>query len=168
MKGKLFICLGCFLFVTALAPGLFAGDTIYIALSEAYLLEGPGTEYSILAKVTDHDPLALISVNGDWFEVQKRDGVIGWLHRIVLSHETVARYSPPERSPRGSFLDTLRPHFEGGDNPSITGSAGSRGIGAESESGGFPQDYFAVHYMESFVVTDDEIRDFIIAGGLIP
>jgi hypothetical protein len=168
------------LFVFLFAPA-WARDTIRIGLPEAYMLEGPGTDYGLLCKITNNETLTLLSWEGDWFRVRRNSGVIGWINRVVLSASDSARY-PGGSSGRGStgkppagndssgpsFLDSIRTGFSGGTDDSLTASAGGRGIVTVDDSGTYSSDYSAVDYMESIFVSDAEINSFIVSGGLRP
>jgi hypothetical protein len=162
-------------------PEAFPSQVLRIDLPEAYLLEGPGTAYRILCKVTRDEPLTLLAWEGDWFRVRRSNGMIGWLNRVVLSPYDSARYpytgseSAPITSttgkadtPRGGFLDSIRTGFEGSRDDTLTASAGGRGIMTEEGSGRYTQDYRAVQYMESIVISDGELDRFIVSGGLRP
>ncbi len=159
----------------------WATESIRIGLPEAYLLDGPGTDYKLLCKVTKDEPLDLLSWEGDWFRVRKPNGVIGWISRVVLSPGDSARFpggprsgdtagaKPSHNTTSGpSFLDSIRTGFSGNRDDSITASAGGRGIATEDGSGGSTRDYMAVEYMESVVISDGELYDFIVSGGLKP
>ncbi len=173
-----FIIVAVFLWVYA--PQAFPSEELRIGIPEAYLLEGPGTGYRLLCKITQNDPLTLLSWEGDWFRVRRAGGAVGWLNRVTLSPEDSAHYPrtsgvvPPEtsttggRKPSGGFLDSIRTGFRGGHNDTLTASAGGRGIIAETDLGAYPQDYRAVQYMESIVIPNDELNHFIVSGGLIP
>ena len=168
----------CLLSLAFLSTPSLSADVLYIDLSEAYMLMGPGAEYTILCKVTRAEPLTVISWEGDWFRVRKQDGTEGWIHRVVFRPEDLAGFQthPVDTGPKetdttsvgtqGDFLDSLRSGFMGSGDYSITGSAGTRGIEAESGGGGQFKDYFAVDYMESFYISDYEIINFIDSGGL--
>jgi hypothetical protein len=178
MKGKKLPVLVLVLVLVVCALPVFAREIMFIDVAEAYILEGPGTEYGIISRVTPDEPLTLISVQGDWFEIMRGDGLVGWIHRVVLSPEISERYpgefhgvdsnslgsSPGESS--GSFLDTIKPGFKGSDDYSITGSAGTRGIDVVEEGGNYGRDYSAVEYMESFYIPPYQIEEFIETGGL--
>jgi len=178
MRGVAAVFSVCLLALVFLSTPSLSADVLYIDLSEAYMLMGPGAEYTILCKVTKAEPLTLISWEGDWFKVKKKDGTEGWIHRVVLCPEDTARYQAhasdtgpagPDASSggvQGNFLDSLRTGFMGSGDYSITGSAGTRGIDAETGGGGHFKDYFAVDYMESFYISDYEIINFIDSGGL--
>jgi hypothetical protein len=166
-------------FIWAGAPEAFGYRSFTIDLPEAYLLEGPGVEYRILCKVTRDEPLTLLSWEGDWFQVRRTSGMTGWLNRVALSPEDSARYPKPgtnmtgppstvgknDRS-RGGFLDRIRTGFKGGRDDTLTASAGGRGIITETDSGVYAQDYQAVRFMESIVISDYELDRFIVSGGL--
>jgi hypothetical protein len=161
------------------APWAVAHDVLRIAIPEAYLLDGPGAEYRLLCKVSQNEPLTLLSWEGDWFKVRRAGGTVGWLNRVTLSPEDSGRYprttgtissgSPTNGSTRpssGGFLDSIRTGFSGRRDDSLTASAGGRGIMTETDLGDYEQDYRAVHYMESIVVSNDELNHFIVSGGL--
>lgn len=178
MRGGAAVFSVCLIIIAFLPTSALSGDVLYIDLSEAYMLKGPGAEYNILCKVTKAEPLTLINWEGDWFKVKKQDGTEGWIHRVVFRPEDTARYQayPVDTGPietdtssggtQGDFLDSLRTGFMGSGDYSITGSAGTRGIEAETEGGGHFKDYYAVDYMESFHISDHEIINFIDSGGL--
>ena len=67
---------------------------------------------------------------------------------------------------RGGFLDRIRTGFKGGRDDTLTASAGGRGIITETDSGVYAQDYQAVRFMESIVISDNELDRFIVSGGL--
>ena len=158
-----------------------AADTIRIGIPEAYMLDGPGTDHRLLCRVTKDEPLTLLSWEGDWFMVRRSNGIVGWINRVTLSPGDSARYpnSPrhgnwttekPTTGATGgpSFLDSIRTGFSGTRDDSLTASAGGRGIDAETGSGTYAQDYSAVEYMESIVISDGELNAFIVSGGLRP
>jgi hypothetical protein len=166
-------------FIWVCAPGAFGYRAFSIGLPEAYLLEGPGVDYRILCKVTCDEPLTLLSWGGDWFQVRRANGMTGWLNRVTLSPEDSARYpnTGPNTAPLvsttgktghsgGGFLDSIRTGFKGGRDDTLTASAGGRGIGTEADSGIYAQDYQAVRFMESIVISDEELGRFIVSGGL--
>jgi hypothetical protein len=168
------------LLVSLFAPA-WARDTLRIGLPEAYMLEGPGTEYGLLCKITNNETLTLLSWEGDWFQVRRNNGVVGWISRVVLSASDSARYPgrPTGRDSTGtpaagkdssgpSFLDSIRTGFSGGTDDSLTASAGGRGIVSADDSGNYSSDYSAVDYMESVFVSDSEVDSFIRSGGLRP
>jgi len=153
---------------------LAAPDVIHIDMAEAYMLEGPGTDYPISCKITSDDALTVLSHRGEWLEVRKKDGTTGWINRVLLSPDDRARYpgEVADTSPGGSgggILDTVRPGFSATGDPDLTASAGTRGI--DAEDGGYGsgwKDYRAVQYMESFYISDGELDGFIREGGLLP
>jgi len=168
------------LLVVCLVPA-WAADTIHIGIAEAYMLDGPGTDYRLLCKITQAEPLTLLSWEGDWFFVERQNGVAGWVNRVVLSASDSARYptSSPggnsttvkpggHNSSGGSFLDSIRTGFSGSRDDSLTASAGGRGIVSPDDSGSYSKDYSAVDYMESIVISDGELNSFIMSGGLKP
>jgi len=176
---RAFIIVAVFLWVYM--PLAFPSDMLGIGIPEAYMLEGPGTGYRLLCKITQNDPLTLLSWEGDWFQVRRAGGTVGWLNRVTLSPEDSARYpnragtnspgSPTTdrtKPSRGGFLDSIRTGFGGGRGDTLTASAGGRGIITETDLGTYVQDYRAVRYMESIVVSDDEFAHFIVSGGLVP
>ncbi len=162
-------------------PEVFPSQALSIDLPEAYLLEGPGTGYRILCKITRDERLSLLSWGGDWFRVRRANGMTGWLNRVTLSPDDSARFpkSGRESEPvtstvgkpdpsRGGFLDSIRTGFEGGRDDTLTASAGGRGIMTEANPGAYAQDYRAVQYMESIIISDGELDRFIVSGGLRP
>lgn len=166
-------------FIWACGGAAFGYQSLTIDLPEAYLLEGPGGEYRILCKVTGEEPLTLLSWEGDWFQVRRTNGVTGWLNRVTLSPEDSARYPKPgtvttgpgpttgkTRPSRGGFLNSIRTGFRGSHDDTLTASAGGRGIITETDSGVYAQDYQAVRFMESIVISDYELDRFIVSGGL--
>ncbi len=173
------VFLAAFLWVWS--PEVFASPVITIDLPEAYLLEGPGAGYRILCKITRDEALTLLSWEGDWFRVRRPNGTVGWLNRVTLSPEDSARYpgtgGKPEpvvstpgktKSSGGGFLDSIRTGFKGNPDNTLTASAGGRGIITETDSGVYARDYWAVEYMESIIISDDELNRFIVSGGLRP
>ena len=162
----------------SVAVCLAAPDVIHIGMAEAYMLEGPGVEYPISTKITDDEPLTVVSHRGDWLEVRKSDGDIGWINRVLLSPDDQSRYpsdvadTPAESSGGGSgggVLNDLRTGFSADGEPDLTASAGTRGIGTENGAyGPGGKDYRAVQYMESFYISDNELDGFIREGGLLP
>jgi len=167
-------------FIWVCGPEAFGYRALTINLPEAYLLEGPGTDYRILCKVTRDEPLTLLSWEGDWFRVRRTNGMTGWLNRVTLSPEDSARYpnKGTNTAPTGSttgkgnstggFLDSIRTGFEGGHDSTLTASAGGRGIVTETDSGPYVQDYQAIWFMESIVISRHELNRFIAGGGLNP
>jgi len=152
-----------------------AMDVIRIDMAEAYMLEGPGTEFPISTKITDDDALSVVSHRGDWLEVKMDDGTVGWINRVLLSPEDQTRYPGETKAPPagdssgGSLLDDIRPGFTADGDPDLTASAGTRGIGMENGgSGRGGKDYQAIRYMESFFISDSEVDGFIREGGLTP
>ena len=151
---------------------LAAPDVIHIDMAEAYMLEGPGTDYPISIKITDDDPLSVVSHQGDWLEVRKDDGNVGWINRVLLSPDDQARYpgeadETTESNSGGGVLGDIRTGFSAGGDPDLTASAGTRGIGTEDGgSGRGGKDFRAVQYMESFYISDGELDGFIREGGL--
>ena len=153
-------------------------DYIYINTPDAYLLSGPGTEYRILGKINRSAPLIVLYWKGDWFQVEKKDGTVGWINRVVLSKADSDQYpvyiaDPPKNSTDtskkgsdGSLLDKLKHGFRGSGDNSITASAGGRGIDENDNSGSFFEDFESIMFMESITITDYEIDDFINSGGL--
>jgi uncharacterized protein YgiM (DUF1202 family) len=173
------VLLAVFLWVCS--PEAFPSQVLNIDLPEAYLLEGPGAGYRILCKITRDEALTVLSWEGDWFRVKRPNGMIGWLNRVTLSPDDSASYpgggreSVPITSKtenpvpsEGSFLDRIRTGFKGGRDDTLTASAGGRGIITEMDSGTYTQDYWAVHYMESIIISDNELNRFIVSGGLRP
>jgi hypothetical protein len=168
-------------FLMVVSPGAFALRTVHIDLPEAYLLDGPGIGYGIICKITQNEPLALVSWEGDWFQVRRSNGMTGWLSRVALTPDDSARYpngggiggpgtpnAGKTDSAGGSFLDSIRTGFTGGRDDTLTASAGGRGITTETRPGTYSQDYRAVHYMESIIISDAELHWFIVSGGLRP
>jgi uncharacterized protein YgiM (DUF1202 family) len=166
-------------FIWIIAPEAFGYRALTINLPEAYLLEGPGVDYRILCKVTRDEPLTVLSWGGDWFQVRRANGMTGWLNRVALSPEDSDRYpntgtniAPPEsrggttNPSGGGFLNSIRRGFRGSRDDTLTASAGGRGIVTETDSGVYAQDYQAVRFMESIVVSDSELDWFIASGGL--
>jgi hypothetical protein len=165
-------------------PEAFPSQVLRIDLPEAYLLEGPGTAYRILCKITRDEPLTLLAWEGDWFRVRRSNGTVGWLNRVALRPDDSARYpnTGSESAPitsttgttgkadthRGGFLDSIRTGFKGSRDDTLTASAGGRGIMTEKGPGTYTQDYRAVQYMESIVISDGELDRFIVSGGLRP
>jgi hypothetical protein len=146
-------------------------DYIYIRTPDAYLLSGPGTEYRILGKITRTDPLIVIYWRGDWFQVEKVDGTVGWINRVVLTNADSEKYpvyiaETPNRRTDENLLDRLKHGFKGSGDNSITASAGGRGIDESDGFGGYHKDFESVRFMESILIPDYEIKDFIDAGGL--
>ena len=153
-------------------------DHIYIDTPDAYILSGPGTEYRILGKINRSDPLIVLYWKGDWFQVEKEDGAVGWINRVVLSKSDSDEYpvyvaDPPrndtntsKKESDGNFLDKLKHGFKGSGDNSITASAGGRGIDESDNSGSFFEDFESVGFIESIIITDYEIKDFINAGDL--
>ena len=152
---------------------LAAPDVIHIDMAEAYMLEGPGTDYPISTKITDDDNLTVVSHRGDWLEVKKSDGDVGWINRVLLSPEDQARYpgevSDTPENGSGGVLGDIRTGFSADGDPDLTASAGTRGIGTDNGgSGPGGKDYRAVQFMESFYISDGELDGFIREGGLSP
>ncbi len=181
MKRRITILVLVIAFVMVASPGAFAFRTIHIDLPEAYLLDGPGIGYGIICKITQNEPLTLVSWQGDWFQVRRSNGMTGWLNRVALTPDDSARYSngggigesgTPNAgktdSPGRSFLDSIRTGFTGSRDDTLTASAGGRGITTETGPGRDYQDYRAVHYMESIIISDAELHRFIVSGGLRP
>ncbi|MBN1882895.1 MAG: SH3 domain-containing protein [Deltaproteobacteria bacterium] len=169
------VVLGMVLFLApTVGVCLAAPDVITIDMAEAYMLEGPGVEYPISCKITDDDPLTVVSHQGDWLEVKKSDGVTGWINRVLLSPEDKARYpgGTADTSPgnsNGSLLDDIRTGFSANGDPDLTASAGTRGIdSADGAYGRGGKDYRSVQYMESFYISENELDGFIREGGLLP
>ena len=172
-KTTVIVCMASLL---ALPAGvcLAAPDVIHIHMAQAYMLEGPGTDYPISCKITDDDPLTVVSHQGDWLEVRKNDGAAGWINRVLLSPDDQARYpgEATDTSPGdsgGGVLGDIRTGFSAEGDPDLTASAGTRGIG--TENGGYGpggKDYQAIQYMESFFISDNELDGFIREGGLLP
>ena len=167
-------------FIWVGGPEAFGYRALTINLPEAYLLEGPGADYRILCKITRDEPLTVLSWEGDWFRVRRTNGMIGWLSRVTLSPEDSARYPSKGKdtaptgpttgrtNSSGGFLDSIRTGFEGGHDSTLTASAGGRGIVTENDSGSYVQDYQAVWFMESIVISRNELNRFIANGGLNP
>ena len=166
-------------FIWAGGGDAFGYQSLTIDLPEAYLLEGPGVEYRILCKVTGQETLDLVSWQGDWFQVRRANGVTGWLNRVTLSPEDSARYPKPgtvvtgpgsttgtPRSSRGGFLNSIRTGFRGSRDDTLTASAGGRGIITDTDPRYYAQEYQAVLFMESIVISDYELDRFIVSGGL--
>jgi len=166
------------LFASFVGVCLAAPDVIHINMAEAYMLEGPGTEYTISCMITDDDPLTVVSHRGDWLEVTMENGATGWIHRMLLSPDDQARYpgdtadtttDTPSNTSGGGVLDDIRTGFSADGDPDLTASAGTRGIGDENGgSGRGGKDFRAVQYMESFYISDSELDGFIREGGLAP
>lgn len=167
-------------FIWVGAPGAFASRTITIDVPEAYLMAGPGADYRVICKITRSEPLTVLSRQGDWFRVRRANGMTGWLNRVALAPEDCARYADSgaettpgpsttgkNDSPRGGFLDSIRTGFKGGKDDTLTASAGGRGIITEDDSTTYARDWWAVQFMESIVITDDELDRFIVSGGLV-
>ncbi|MBN1573336.1 MAG: SH3 domain-containing protein [Deltaproteobacteria bacterium] len=177
MKRNLFISVFAFFLLAVIATAVITpqahaqrDDYIYIRTPDAYLLSGPGTEYRILCKITRSDPLIVIYWRGDWFQVEKVDGTQGWINRVVLNSHDSEKYpvyitETPNRT-NESVLDRLKHGFKGSGDGSITASAGGRGIDESDGSGGYYKDFESVGFMESIVIPDYEIQNFINAGGL--
>ncbi len=153
-------------------------DYIYIDTPDAYMLNGPGTEYRILGKIKKNDPLIVLYWKGDWFQVEKQDGTGGWINRVVLSKNDSDKYpvyiaDPPKngtdaskKGSDGNLLDKLKHGFKGSGDGSITASAGGRGIGESDNLGFYFEDFESVQFMESITISDYEMNDFINTGGL--
>jgi hypothetical protein len=153
---------------------LAAPDVIHINMDEAYMLEGPGTEYAISCMITDDDPLTVVSHRGDWLEVTMENGTAGWIHRMLLTPDDQAKYpgdtaDAPAGDSGGGVLDDIRTGFSATGDPDLTASAGTRGIGDDNGgSGRGGKDFRSVQYMESFYISDSELDGFIREGGLAP
>lgn len=171
LKTTMTICMAVF-FALPAVMSLAVPDVIHIDMAEAYMLEGPGTDYPISTKITDDDNLTVVSHRGDWLEVRKDDGDVGWINRVLLSPDDQARY-PGETDETtandsgGGVLGDIRTGFSAEGDPDLTASAGTRGIGTEDGgSGPGGKDFRAVQYMESFYISDGELDGFIREGGL--
>lgn len=173
MNSKLTIASLIFCLLTAtltLSAHAQRDDYIYINTPDAYLLSGPGTEYRILGKIARTDPLIVVYWKGDWFQVEKVDGTKGWINRVVLSRADSEKYpvyiaDTPDRK-NEHLLDRLKHGFRGSGNDSITASAGGRGIDESDNFGDLYKDFESIEFMESIVISDYEIHNFINSGGL--
>lgn len=165
------------------SPGYsMENETINITVPVCYLMDGPGNNYKVLSKATRDEPLTLISYQGNWFQVMKTNGVIGWVHRDVLAEDISRKYPGPADESRyeptdkpsgdafGDFLDTIEDGFMGESDNDLTGSVGVRGVDEEwtDDPGYYSDNYSAVDFMESIYISTPELTEFIKEGRLNP
>jgi len=63
---------------------LVDGDTRIIMVSIANLREGPGSDHSVIAKLSYGTVLVQTKVDNDWSEVRTQSGKTGWIHNSLI------------------------------------------------------------------------------------
>jgi acyl-CoA thioesterase FadM len=63
---------------------LVDGDTRIIIVSIANLREGPGSNHSVIAKLSYGTVIVQTKVDNDWSEVRTQAGETGWIHNSLI------------------------------------------------------------------------------------
>jgi hypothetical protein len=63
---------------------LAEGDTRIITVSVANLRKGPGSDYTVIAKLSYGTIILQTDVNDEWSKVRTQSGVIGWVHSSLI------------------------------------------------------------------------------------
>lgn len=137
-------------------------DSVYVSAKTAQLRSGKTSLDPVVANLQFGQELEVVSREDKWIQVQTSSGAKGWIYSTKVSS------TKPSGS--GSDLASLGERFRRGD-PSVTASAGARGLDKASESyanrTGITKQYRdAVDRMTAYKIPDDEIQDFLKNGRL--
>ena len=155
-----------FLLAAGLAGLLFAVDVLaesaYVTAKSAQLRSGKTSLDPVVANLQYGQELSVLTREEKWVQVQTSRGVKGWIYSAMVSST--------KPSGGGSDLASLGERFRRGD-PSVTASAGARGLDKASEgyadrAGITKQHRDAVDRMTAYKLPDDEIQEFLKSGRL--
>jgi len=123
-----------------------AGPPIVTAAGEVNVRQGPGTNYAVIGHLTTGEVALLIGRNetGDWWQIRRDDGAIGWVlgQLVVVEGDTTAipvAVAPPSPTPppAPAATNTPRPAPPAPATPqpavAYTVSVRLRGVGEHSQ-----------------------------------
>lgn len=154
-------------FVAICFTGLaFAGtvlaESVYVTAKTAQIRSGKTSLDPVVANLQYGQELAVVAREEKWIQVQTGSGAKGWIYS--------SKVSSSKPSGADNELASLGQRYRRGD-PSVTASAGARGLDKASESyanraGITKQDRDAVDRMTAYKIPDDEIQEFLKSGRL--
>lgn len=149
--------------VLCCVPSLVHAETLYVQAKTAQLRAGKTSLDPVLANIRYGEAVEVLSRDGNWTEVKTAGGAKGWIFSNKLSA------SKPSGS--NDTLARLGQGMRSGEASSSTASAGARGLDKTSEgyadrAGISQRDRDAVDRMTGYLVSDDEVEQFLKEGGL--
>jgi hypothetical protein len=147
--------------VLAFATSALA-DSVYVTAKSAQIRSGKTSLDPVVANLQYGQELQVVGRDEKWIQVRTSSGAAGWIYE--------SKVSPNKPSGSGGDLASLGERFRRGD-PSVTASAGARGLDKASEgyanrAGITKQHRDAVDRMTAYKIPDDEIQEFLKSGRL--
>lgn len=73
---------------------------------------GPGTDFTVIEKVSPNENVALLEEQGEWLKIRLSDELSGWIHKMLIQSEIVDIQSeipiPPESTPSDTSISIVK------------------------------------------------------------
>lgn len=149
--------------MTVLAPAvLICSDRIYVRSAKAPLLSKPVIGSGALLNLPMGTPVTRLTEKGIWYKVTYKDQT-GWLCKLM----TGPTPPTPGQARPGGELEKISGRAR--KRPSaFTTTAAARGLMDKRKrfAGKYKLDFSTLEKIEAMRIADDEINDFLHAGGL--
>lgn len=137
-------------------------ERAYVTAKTAQIRSGKTSLDPVVASLQYGQELDVIAREDKWIQVQTSSGAKGWIY--------ATKVSPNKPGGSGNELAALGERYRRGD-PSVTASAGARGLDKASEgyanrAGITKQHRDAVDRMTAYKIPDEEIQEFLKSGRL--